>query len=85
MTNVHDNLEEMNTLKEDAQKLKKKKKRSRPAGEEKTDSDQTILDLTNQIENFAREMEKGAKDHPTLVLVGAFVLGMVVGQLFSRR
>jgi len=48
-------------------------------------SEKNLADVTEQIESFVRAMEKEAKDHPGIALLGAFVLGMVIGQLFSRR
>lgn len=50
-----------------------------------TESKKTIQDLAGQIENLVKEMEEAASERPLLALLAAFSLGVITGQLFSRR
>ena len=49
------------------------------------EAEKTIQDFAGQIESVVKEMEEAANDHPALALLAAFSLGIIVGQLFSRR
>jgi hypothetical protein len=46
---------------------------------------ETIQELSAQLEGAVHEIESAATDHPLLVSLVAFTLGVVVGQVFSRR
>ena len=41
--------------------------------------------LTHQLGNLLEELEEAAKERPALALLAAFSLGVIVGQLFSRK
>jgi hypothetical protein len=41
--------------------------------------------LTEQFETMLEELEEAASERPALALLTAFSLGVIVGQLFSRR
>lgn len=41
--------------------------------------------LGDQLGNLLEELEETARDHPALALLAAFSLGVIVGQLFSRK
>jgi hypothetical protein len=41
--------------------------------------------LGNQLASVLEELEDAARDHPALALLATFSLGVIVGQLFSRR
>jgi hypothetical protein len=41
--------------------------------------------LSQQFETFLEELEEAAKERPTLALLAAFSVGVIVGQLFSRK
>ena len=49
------------------------------------ESKKTLQDLFGQIENLVKEMEDAASERPLLALLAAFSLGIIIGQLFSRR
>lgn len=49
------------------------------------ESKRTIQNLAGQIENLVKEMEEAASERPLLALLAAFSLGVITGQLFSRR
>lgn len=54
-----------------------------PAGTDSPESEQP--GLGDQLGNLLEELEETARDHPALALLAAFSLGVVVGQLFSRK
>jgi ElaB/YqjD/DUF883 family membrane-anchored ribosome-binding protein len=47
--------------------------------------EKTNQDFAEQIEIVVKELEEAANDRPVLALLAAFSLGIIVGQLFSRR
>jgi len=49
------------------------------------EAEKTIQDIVGQIETAAKKMEETASEHPALALLAAFSLGVIVGQLFSRK
>lgn len=49
------------------------------------ETEKTIQDLAGQIETIVKEVEEASSERPVLALLAAFVLGVVAGQLFSRR
>ena len=48
-------------------------------------TEQTIGEFALQIEQFMKEAEAAAIERPALALLTAFSLGIIVGQIFSRR
>lgn len=46
---------------------------------------QSLSELTQHIHELAVDVEEAAKDHPALAILGAFTLGIIVGQLLTRR
>lgn len=53
--------------------------------EQSSGTDNAIHDLAAQIEHVLKDMEEAATERPALALLSAFALGIIVGQLFSRR
>lgn len=49
------------------------------------DTEQTIGEFALQVEAFMKEAEAAAIERPALALLAAFSLGIIVGQMFSRR
>lgn len=49
------------------------------------EADKAVRDLAVQIESVVKELEEAARERPALALLAAFTIGIVVGQLFSRR
>lgn len=49
------------------------------------ETDEGIGDLAAQIESIVRELEEAARERPAVALLAAFTIGIVIGQLFSRR
>ena len=49
------------------------------------DTEQTIGEFALQVETFMKEAEAAAIERPALALLAAFSLGIIVGQMFSRR
>jgi hypothetical protein len=41
--------------------------------------------LGDQLGSLLEELEDAARDHPALALLATFSLGVIVGQLFSRK
>jgi hypothetical protein len=57
-----------------------------PAGEEQVPEwEKAVRDLTTDLERTVNEIEEAARERPALALLAAFTIGIVVGQLFSRR
>ena len=50
-----------------------------------TAADEAVEDFANQIGGFVKDMEEAASERPVLALLAAFSVGVIVGQLFSRR
>ena len=48
-------------------------------------TEQTIGEFALQVEKFMTEAEAAAIERPALALLAAFSLGIIVGQMFSRR
>jgi ElaB/YqjD/DUF883 family membrane-anchored ribosome-binding protein len=48
-------------------------------------TEQTIGEFALQLETFMQEAEAAAIERPALALLAAFSLGIIVGQMFSRR
>lgn len=53
--------------------------------EQESSKESVLLELADQIEMYLKETEEAVQDRPVVSLFAAFVLGVVVGQLFSRR
>ncbi len=53
--------------------------------EQSPGADKVIHDYAVQIESVVKEMEDAAKERPVLALLAAFTIGIVIGQIFSRR
>ncbi|HBH29840.1 MAG: hypothetical protein N839_0012650 [Desulfofustis sp. PB-SRB1] len=49
------------------------------------ETEQTIGEFALQVEAFMKEAEAAAIERPALALLAAFSLGIIVGQMFSRR
>lgn len=49
------------------------------------EAEKAIQDLAGQLESAAKTMEETLSERPGLALLAAFSLGVIVGQLFSRR
>ena len=49
------------------------------------EAEEAIQDLAGQIETAVTRLEETASERPALALLAAFSLGVIVGQLFSRR
>ena len=70
----------------DAQTEKK-----RPAADEQNsevqteEAEQAIQDIAGNIETLVKKLEVTASERPMLTIMAAFSLGIIVGQLFSRR
>lgn len=54
-------------------------------GEQSIETDNAVHDLAVQLEHILKEMEEAATERPALALLTAFAVGVIVGQLFSRR
>lgn len=52
---------------------------------EQESTEQTIGEFALQVETFMKEAEAAAIERPALALLAAFSLGIIVGQMFSRR
>jgi hypothetical protein len=52
---------------------------------EMSELEKTMRELSDNIENAVGEIEDTAREQPVLTALVAFTLGLVVGQLFSRR
>jgi ElaB/YqjD/DUF883 family membrane-anchored ribosome-binding protein len=44
-----------------------------------------LRDLTSEVTNFFEEAEKGISAHPTQSVIGALLVGILVGRLLGRR
>ena len=70
---------------------KEEQKETEPGMQDSVDEDQTVdskktdHDLAVQIESVLKNMEEAATERPALALLAAFTLGIIVGQLLSRR
>ena len=53
--------------------------------EQESSTESVLLELADQVELYLKETEAAVQERPMISLVAAFVLGVVVGQLFSRR
>jgi ElaB/YqjD/DUF883 family membrane-anchored ribosome-binding protein len=42
-------------------------------------------EIVGQLEKYLKEIEEVARERPALALLTAFAIGVVVGQLFSRK
>ena len=54
-------------------------------GEQAPEWEKSLEDLAADLEGAATEMERAVREYPALALLAAFTIGIVVGQLFSRR
>jgi len=52
---------------------------------EQDGTEQTIGEFAQQLETFMKEAEAAAIERPALALLAAFSLGIIVGQIFSRK
>jgi hypothetical protein len=55
------------------------------APEQSPETDEAIRKLAVKIDSAVEELEEAARERPALALLAAFTVGVVVGQLFSRR
>ncbi|MGW8194222.1 MAG: hypothetical protein ACWGOX_08155 [Desulforhopalus sp.] len=55
------------------------------AAEKCREYDGNFGDLTRHFESFVVEVEDLARERPVLAILGAFTLGIIVGQMFSRK
>lgn len=53
--------------------------------EEAPETDKTLRHLATQIESVVKEMEEAARERPTLALLAAFTVGIIIGQLVTRK
>jgi ElaB/YqjD/DUF883 family membrane-anchored ribosome-binding protein len=44
-----------------------------------------LRDLTSEVTSFFEEAEKGISAHPTQSVVGALLVGILIGRLLGRR
>ena len=44
-----------------------------------------IRELTNEVTSFFEDAEKGISEHPTQSVVGALLVGILIGRLLGRR
>ena len=63
---------------------------SSPAEPSKEDADERELrdqlrDLTGEVASFFEEAEKGISTHPAQSVVGALLVGILIGRLLARR
>ena len=58
---------------------------SAPLEEAIPESATTLEDLNVDFNGILKDMEDAARERPVLALLAAFSLGIVVGQMFSRR
>jgi tRNA nucleotidyltransferase/poly(A) polymerase len=56
-----------------------------PSGDVAAEAEQASPGLGNQLGDLWEELEEAARDHPTLALLAAFSMGVIVGQIFSRK
>jgi len=49
------------------------------------EAEKAIQDLSGQIETAIKTIEETASERPALALMAAFTIGIIVGQLISRR
>jgi hypothetical protein len=56
-----------------------------PLEEATPESVATLEDLNVDFNGILKDMEDAARERPVLALLAAFSLGIVVGQMFSRR
>jgi hypothetical protein len=56
-----------------------------PLEEATPESGTTLEDLNVDFNGILKDMEDAARERPVLALLAAFSLGIVVGQVFSRR
>ncbi|MGB5280228.1 MAG: hypothetical protein WBM38_04775 [Arenicellales bacterium] len=49
------------------------------------EAEQAIQDIAGNIETLVKKLEATASERPVLTIMAAFSLGIIVGQLFSRR
>ncbi len=54
------------------------------AGEEREASEQ-LRDLVKLIKELAQEAEQGLSEHPTASVIGALILGILIGRLLGKR
>lgn len=48
-------------------------------------NENSVHDITGQIENYLKDLELTALERPTLALLTTFAVGVVVGHYISRR
>jgi hypothetical protein len=53
--------------------------------EEMSELQETMKELSDNLEYAVQEIEEAAREQPALTALVAFTLGLVVGQLISRR
>lgn len=54
------------------------------SGDERHFTEQ-LRDLVNTIKEFAEDAEQNMQEHPTATLVGALLLGILIGRLLGKR
>lgn len=54
------------------------------AGEERQAAEQ-LRDLVSLIKEFAEEAEQNVSEHPTASVIGALLLGILIGRMLGKR
>jgi ElaB/YqjD/DUF883 family membrane-anchored ribosome-binding protein len=100
MINVSSDADDLKTLQREADELRESREKISSTGErdsqprqdheeelceKESSAESVLLDLSDQVERYLKETEATVQEHPMISLVATFVLGVVVGQLFSRR
>lgn len=101
MTDQKTELEELKTLQKESQKLRQRRKKSEPnVTPESEDATETVAQkastdteaqdeidegMSGQVATIMAELEETAAEHPGLALLAAFGIGILVGQLLTRR
>ena len=87
MTKSKTETEELKILQKESRELRKSK--SKPQAPElendEVEPETDSAELTTQIDQLIREVEEVATQHPALALLAAFGIGILVGQMLTRR
>jgi ElaB/YqjD/DUF883 family membrane-anchored ribosome-binding protein len=87
MTKSKTETEELKILQKESRELRKSK--SKPQAPElendEVEPETDSAELTTQVDQLIREVEEVATQHPALALLAAFGIGILVGQMLTRR
>jgi len=87
MTKSKAETEELKILQKESRELRKSK--SKPQAPElendEVEPETDSAELTTQVDQLIREVEEVATQHPALALLAAFGIGILVGQMLTRR